>query len=235
MWSFFKHFSRKTPEPIEKKIRYVFKNRTLLLTALTHRSAADSQSESYERLEFLGDAVLDMIVSDYLYKKHPAKSEGQLTQLRAMLVNAKSLHEVAKSINLQDDLNVDKSIDLDYSPTQRNLLSCSLEAIIGAIYLDRGIDYAEKFIKKFIISNREQAAIPSEYNYKGQLLEYCQKNGFDLPEFRTINIAGPDHARQYTIAVYINNTLYGTGKGTTKRIAEQQASEEACKTLFTTD
>ncbi|MDO9549033.1 MAG: ribonuclease III [Candidatus Marinimicrobia bacterium] len=230
----FKFFRKKTPEAIEKKIGYVFKDRVLLQTALTHRSAAKSQNESYERLEFLGDAILDLVISDHLYQKHPTKSEGQLTQMRSMLVNAKTLHEVAKSIQLQQDLNVDKSIDLDNSPTQQNLLSCSLEAIIGAIYLDRGMHYAEKFIRRFIISNKEREAIPSEYNYKGQLLEYCQKNGINPPEFRTENVDGPDHARHYTIVVYIDNVLYGTGTGTTKRIAEQQASEEAYKNLFTT-
>jgi len=230
----FNIFAKKKPEPIEKKIRYFFKNRTLLHIALTHRSAAKSQNESYERLEFLGDAILDMVISDHLYKKHPTIPEGELTQMRSMLVNAKTLHEVAKSIQLQQYLNVDKSIDLNYLPTQRNLLSCSLEAIIGAIYLDRGTHYARKFIKRFIVSNKEHEAIPSEYNYKGQLLEYCQKNGANLPEFRTENVDGPDHARQYTIAVYIDNVFYGTGIGTTKRIAEQQASEEAYKALFTT-
>ena len=229
----FNIFSKKKPKPIEIRIRYFFKNQTLLHTALTHRSAAKSPNESYERLEFLGDVILDMIISDHLYKKYPTISEGELTQMRSMLVNANTLHEVAKSIQLQQDLNVDKSINLNYLPTQRNLLSCSLEAIIGAIYLDRGTHYAGKFIKRFIISNKENEAIPSEFNYKGQLLEYCQKNETNLPEFRTENVAGPDHARQYTIAVYINNVLYGTGTGTTKRIAEQQASEEAYKALFT--
>jgi len=230
----FKFFGKKTPESIEKKIRYVFKNRALLHTALTHRSAAKSQNESYERLEFLGDAILDLVISDHLYQKHPAKSEGQLTQMRSMLVNAKTLHEVAKSIQLQQNLNVDRSINLDNSPTQQNLLSCALEAIIGAIYLDRGMHYAEKFIRRFIISNKEHEAITSEYNYKGQLLEYCQKHSIDPPEFRTAGVKGPDHARHYTIVVYIDNVLYGTGTGTTKRIAEQQASEEAYKVLFIT-
>jgi len=230
----FKFLRKKTPESIEKKIRYTFKNRTLLQTALTHRSAAKSQNESYERLEFLGDAILDLVVSDHLYQKHPAKSEGQLTQMRSMLVNAKTLHQVSLSIQLQQDLKVDRSIDLKNSPTQQNLLSCALEAIIGAIYLDRGMEYAEKFIKHFIILNKEHEAIPSEYNYKGQLLEYCQKHNLNPPEFRTENVQGPDHARHYTIVVYIDDVLYGTGTGTTKRIAEQQAAEEAYKVLLTT-
>ncbi|MBN2601799.1 MAG: ribonuclease III [Candidatus Marinimicrobia bacterium] len=229
-----KIFRKKTPGSIEEKIGYKFKNRALLQTALTHRSAAQSQNESYERLEFLGDAILDLVVSDHLYQKHPAKSEGQLTQMRSMLVNAKTLHEVALSIQLQRELKVDRSIDLNNSPAQRNLLSCSLEAIIGAIYLDRGMRYAEKFIKHYIILNKEHEAIPSEYNYKGQLFEYCQKHNLNPPEFRTESVKGPDHARHYTIVVYINNSLYGTGTGNTKRVAEQQAAEEAFKVLLTT-
>ena len=228
----FKSFFRRHSEEIEKKIRYRFNNITLLHTALTHRSASESQSKSYERLEFLGDAVLDLIVSEYLYRLYPKKSEGQLTQIRSMLVNASVLHETAVSLGLQNHLNVDKSINLDNSPTQVNLLSCALEALIGAIFLDRGLKYTEKFVRRFIISDNASRAIPSEYNYKGQLLEYCQKNGIDLPDFRMENVEGPDHARKYTIAVYVNNNLYGTGSGTTKRIAEQQASEIAYKALI---
>ncbi|MCK4641689.1 MAG: ribonuclease III [Candidatus Marinimicrobia bacterium] len=225
-------FKKRYPTGIEKKIGYLFKHPDLLSTALTHRSAALSQSESYERLEFLGDAVLDMVVSDYLYKKYPHKPEGELTMLRSILVNGKTLYEVASSINLQDDINVDKSLDLQCSSTLQNLLSSTLESIVGAIYLDRGLKEAGKFIKRFIITRKEKAAMISDYNYKGQLLEYCQKTGCQLPVFKTENIEGPDHARQYTIAVFIDNQLLGKGIGATKRDAEQQAAEKAYKLLI---
>ena len=225
-------FRKRYPTGIEKKIGYLFKHPDLLSTALTHRSAALSQSDSYERLEFLGDAVLDMIVSDYLYNKYQHKPEGELTMLRSMLVNGKTLYEVALSINLQDDINIDKSLDLQCSSTLQNLLSSTLESIVGAIYLDRGLKEARKFIKRFIISHKEKAAEISDYNYKGQLLEYCQKTGCQLPVFKTEKIEGPDHARQYTIAIFIDNQLLGKGIGATKRDAEQQAAEKAYKLLI---
>jgi ribonuclease-3 len=227
-------FKKRYPSSIEKKIGYRFTNQTLLKKALTHRSAAACQGDSYERLEFLGDAVLDLVVSEYLFQKYRDDPEGKLTQNRSILVNAHSLFEVAKSLNLQNNLLVDKSIDLEYSPTQQNLLSSALEAVIGAIYLDRGIQPARKFIHKFIITGKRHDATITNYNYKGQLLEFCQKNSIDLPEFKTENIRGPDHARKYTIAVYVNNELLGKGRGTTKRTAEQQAAEAAYKKLNTT-
>lgn len=225
-------FRKRYPTGIEKKIRYLFKHPDLLSTALTHRSTALSQSESYERLEFLGDAVLDMVVSEYLYNKYPHKPEGELTMLRSILVNGKTLYDVALSINLQDDINIDKSLDLQCSSTLQNLLSSTLESIVGAIYLDRGLKEAGKFIKRFIISYKEKAAVISDYNYKGQLLEYCQKTDCQLPVFKPEKIEGPDHARQYTIAVFIDNQLLGKGIGGTKRDAEQQAAEKAYKLLI---
>jgi len=220
-------FRKRYPTEIEKKIGYLFKQPDLLKTALTHRSAATAQSDSYERMEFLGDAVLDMVVSDYLYSKYPRKPEGDLTKLRSILVNGKTLFEIARINDLQRFMHVDKSLDPRCNSTLQNLLSCMLESIIGAIYLDRGIEPARKFIKKFIIAPKIKEALLSEYNYKGQLLEYCQKAGFKHPIFKTEKVEGPDHARQYTIAVYINDQLLGRGIGTTKRDAEQQAAEMA--------
>jgi len=173
--------------------------------------------------------VLDMVVSEYLYNKYPHKPEGELTMLRSILVNGKTLYEVALSMSLQDDINVDKSIDLQCSSTLQNLLSSTFESIVGAIYLDRGLKEAGKFIKRFIISHKEKAAVISDYNYKGQLLEYCQKTACQPPVFKTKKIEGPDHARQYTIAVFIDNQLLGKGIGATKRDAEQQAAEKAYK------
>ncbi|MCD6441299.1 MAG: ribonuclease III [Candidatus Marinimicrobia bacterium] len=220
-------FRKRYPTEIERKIGYLFKQPDLLKTALTHRSAATIHFDSYERMEFLGDAVLDMVVSDYLYNKYPRKPEGDLTKLRSILVSGKTLFEIAKKNDLQRFMHVDRSLDLHCNSTLHNLLSCILESIIGAIYLDRGIEPARKFIKKFIITPKIKEVLLSEYNYKGQLLEYCQKGGLKLPIFKTEKVEGPDHARQYTIAVYINNQLLGRGVGATKRDAEQQAAEMA--------
>jgi len=227
----FNIFSRKFLSALEKLVGYRFKNRRLLDIALTHRSAADTQTDSYERLEFLGDSVLNLVVSEYLYKHFPDQSEGLLTKTRSMLVNADTLHSVALTLKLNDFLNIDKSINLDQVSTQRNLLSCTLEALIGAIYLDGGLSAATSLVQRFIISGKIQTAALSQYNYKGQLLEYCQKNGIEMPEFRIEKVEGPDHAPQYIIAVYINNEKRGIGKGATKRLAEQQASKKAYKAL----
>jgi len=226
-----KFFSRRFSSNLEQKIGYAFQNPQLLDIALTHRSYVSSTNDSYERLEFLGDAVLELVISEYLFKKYPAKPEGELTNLRSLLVNSKILSQVAVSLDLQKYVKVDKGLNLNSSATRQNLLSSTLEAVIGAIYLDGSILPTKKFIRQSLISPREKDVEPAQYNYKGQLIEHCQKKGLGQPVFQIEKIEGPDHAPHYTIAVYIRQELAGQGQGSTKRIAEQQAAEIAFKNL----
>jgi len=185
---------------------------------------------SYERLEFLGDAVLELVVSEYLYKKFPKKSEGFLTKSRSSLVNANTLYQLAVTLNISEYCIVDKGLELSNNPAQTKLLSNFVEAIIGAIYLDRGYKNAEHFIKKWIITKNDVSAL-SQFNYKGQLIEFCQKQKKKLPRFHVKSVCGPDHARNYTIDVVIEDEIMGSGSARTKLGAEQAAAEIALKQL----
>ncbi len=227
---FRKIFYKTTPSSLELKMGYIFSNPKLLKTALTHRSITEKNYLSYERLEFLGDAVLELVVSEFLFKKYPKKTEGFLTKTRSGLVKADSLFEVSIKLNLPDHCITDKGLELTKDPSQSKLLSNFVEAIIGAIYLDRGYKHAEHFINKWIISKND-VEMSSNFNFKGNLIEYSQKNFKKLPKFVVDNVEGPDHERQYTISVHIDNNNLGTGTGRTKLGAEQEAALQALESL----
>lgn len=223
-------FNKNTPSQLELKMGYRFHDPFLLKQALTHKSITEKNYMSYERLEFLGDAVLELVVSEYLYNKFPKKSEGFLTKTRSSLVNAKTLYELAANLNIHEYCIVDKGLELTNTPNQTKLLSNFVEAIIGAIYLDRGYFKARHFIKKWIIDKNDINAI-KQFNYKGQLIEYCQKSRYKLPRFSVQSVSGPDHERNYTINVLINDEIFGIGNARTKLGAEQVAAEMALKRL----
>ncbi len=223
-------FHKNTPSRLELKMGYKFQNPYLLKMALTHKSITEKNYMSYERLEFLGDAVLELVISEYLYNTFPKKSEGFLTKSRSSLVNANTLFQLAVTLNIHEHCIVDKGLELSNTPAQTKLLSNFVEAIIGAIYLDRGYKKAEHFIKKWIIKKNDVAAI-SLFNYKGQLIEYCQKSKKKLPRFVVQSVSGPDHDRNYTINVIIDDVVMGKGEARTKLGAEQVAAEIALKKL----
>lgn len=209
---------------------YKFHKTHLLKQALTHKSITEKNYMSYERLEFLGDAVLELVVSEYLYKKFPKKSEGFLTKSRSSLVNANTLYQLAVTLNISEFCIVDKGLELSNNPAQTKLLSNFVEAIIGAIYLDRGYKKAEHFIKKWIITKNDVTAI-KQFNYKGQLIEHCQKQKKKLPRFVVKEVSGPDHDRNYVIEVVIDDMVMGAGNARTKLGAEQEAAEIALKKM----
>ena len=210
---------------------YKFHKSYLLKQALTHKSITEKNYMSYERLEFLGDAVLELVISEYLYKTFPKKSEGFLTKSRSSLVNANTLYQLAVTLNIAEYCIVDKGLELSNNPAQTKLLSNFVEAIIGAIYLDRGYKNAEHFIMKWIITKNDVAAI-KQFNYKGQLIEFCQKQKKKLPRFVIKDVSGPDHARNYTIdVVIIDDEVMGSGNARTKLGAEQEAAEIALKKM----
>jgi len=217
----------KSVSPVERKVGYTFSNKELLRIALTHRSKCKINCNSYERLEFLGDAVLELIVSDYLFHKYRKKTEGELTVLRSILVNRKSLYEVGLSMDILDACIVDRSLDIGQLATRRTILSSIIESIIGAVYLDGGLKSARKIVYRWIIHSIDELDHMSSFNYKGQLFEICHKLGRELPLFRTLDASGPDHEKTYTVAVYIGSEQLGAGKGTTKRAAEQRAAKQA--------
>lgn len=219
---------------IEERINYTFHNKNLLLEALTHKSYSNENKLLYsnERLEFLGDAVLNLIISDYLIKRFPDSPEGDLSKLRAIIVNEETLSRIAKGIRLGDDLLLGKGEDLTGGREKPSLLSDTLEALIAAIYLDSGIDEAYTFVKRFFdeeIRNRISEGL--SYDFKTELQEYCQGKFGLLPRYHVTKESGPDHKKVFEVRLFIKDEPYGTGIGKTKKKAEQRAAQEALEKL----
>ncbi len=221
----------RSASPIEERIGYIFRDKALLDQALTHRSRAANGEKSYERLEFLGDAVLALIVAEILFEKYPDKSEGDLTLRRSAMVNGDSLARVGTKLEIAKSVLFEKGLNLKNPPTLHKLMSSIVESIIGAIYLDRGLQPAREFIQRWIIPQEADEKTINHFNYKGRLFEHCQKNGRHLPVFKVLKATGPDHARKYEVAVFIDGQKLGYGVGLQKRAAEQKAAREALQKL----
>jgi len=215
---------------IEAKLGYVFKNKKLLKLAITHKSAASRRDESYERLEFLGDSVLQLIITEFIYKRFPTKTEGELTKYRSAIVNKYNLYIICKKLSLINYLMVNHNVDLEKESTLVNLSNSLLEAIIGAIYIDGGFKKVREFINKKIIQNIDLDDILDSFNIKGKLIEICHQRGIKKVKFRTIS-KGPDHDKTFKSVVYINNKEIGTGTGKTKKFAEENAAKMAFKEI----
>jgi ribonuclease-3 len=224
------HFRSATP--LEQRIGYKFRNKSLLEQALTHRSRVINGEKSYERLEFLGDAVLAVVVAEYLYEKYPDKSEGDLTLRRSALVNGNSLAQIGAKLEIAQSVLFEKGLNLKNPATLHKLLASIVESLAGAIFIDSGLEAARNFILRWIITEESDESTVNHFNYKGRLFEYCQKNGHHhLPVFRILKATGPDHARKYEVAVFIDGQKMGFGVGHQKRTAEQKAAREALQKL----
>ena len=216
-------------EKIEENIGYIFKNKDLLQTALTHTSYANENNvTSYEKLEFLGDSILEFLSSKYLYKNFPNLTEGELTKARAQVVCEASLKEIAKKHEFYDYILVSKSERLSGGNKKDAILADCVEAVIAAIYFDGGLDEAEKFI----ISNLKNAMeYATEHigmkDYKTVLQEKLQKNGDVHIEYKIIKEEGPDHDKTFTAEVMCNGKILATGEGKSKKMAEMQAAKLA--------
>ena len=223
-----------TPERIvdlENLIGCRINDHSYYIQALMHRSFLEHNTEfdvSNERLEFLGDSVLSLVVAEYLFESFPEKNEGFLTKVRAKLVNRSSLADVAERINLADFLLVSKNLSNSFTNGSRTVLSDAIEALIGAVYLDNGLQASKKFIKKILIdpSSKEGEYLIDE-NFKSQLLEYAQANHLDNPTYSVIKEEGPQHNRIFTIKVSIGHEDFGEGRGRNKKTAEQNAAKAA--------
>jgi ribonuclease-3 len=209
-----------------------FKNKELLRRAFTHRSFLNenrgAESSHNERLEFLGDAVLELMVTEYLYDKYPDSNEGDLTAYRASLVNAITLSEAAQKINVNDFLLLSKGEAKDTGKARQYILANTMEAIIGAIYLDQGYDIARYFISKnlfhlidVIIAEKSWIDAKSKFQEKAQ-----EKEGM-TPQYKSLKEEGPDHDKRFTIGVYLDNELIAEGDGMSKQEAEQVAAKKA--------
>lgn len=214
---------------LESEIGYRFTNPNLLERALTHASysAEKDLPFSYERLEFLGDAVLQLTVSEYLFKQHPHLNEGTLTKYRTILVNGSYLAECARGIGVQSWVRHSTATRGQRSRESDSIMADVVEAIIGALYIDGGLDSASRWIHSEIISRKPNYADElKQFNHKGQLAERCQRLHLGTPEYEITNTTGPDHDRCYTVQVVINGRVAGFGEGHSKKEASQRASED---------
>ena len=214
---------------LEKKINYIFHNKVYLNQALTHKSIDKKPRNNYERLEFLGDAVLDIIVSPELMREFPEGDEGFLTQRRASLVQKPYLANIGQLLDLMDYLKIEQNVNLDIEKIAEKQQANLFEALIGAIYLDGGIEPCKKLILDTIWAYRLEAW--KSTNYKGKLIEYCHSTEINSPLFLVKDISGPDHQKIFEIQVKIGNKKYSSGLGTNKKTAEQLAAKSALEEL----
>jgi ribonuclease-3 len=209
-----------------------FTQRTLLLSAITHRSYLNEHREATqdhnERLEFLGDAVLELVVTDYLYKKYPEKPEGELTAVRAALVNTVSLSESAQKLGLNEFLLMSKGEAKDTGRARQYILANAFESCIGAIYLDQGYDAAHEFIGQQLFQKTDRIVEKRLWqDAKSRFQELAQDKSSITPTYETLSQVGPDHDRTFTIGVYLRNEKVAEGQGRSKQEAEQDAAEKA--------
>lgn len=220
---------------LEKLVGFNIKDKSYFIQAFMHRSFLEQHSDydvSNERLEFLGDSVLSLAVAEYLFESFPDKDEGFLTKVRSKLVNRAALAEAAEQIDLASFILVSKNLSNNFENGSRTVMADALEALIGAVYLDNGLDAAKEFIERIIIDpNSKTGVYLKDENFKSQLLEYAQANHMENPVYTVVKEEGPQHNRVFTIKVSIDNTEYGRGKGKNKKSAEQNAAQAAFQKL----
>ncbi len=217
-----------------KKIGVKFNDESILDKAFVHRSYLNEHRkeipESNERLEFLGDAVLELIATRYLFNKHPDKPEGELTNLRSALVQGRHLAEVSKELNLGKYLYLSNGEENSGGREKNYILANAVEAVIGAIYLDQGFEEASKFVNKYILSRLDEIIEKNLFaDPKSVLQEFVQEQFEVTPTYDILSEAGPDHDKHFEAGVYINGKLIASGKGSSKQKAESVAAENALK------
>ncbi|MEX0736718.1 MAG: ribonuclease III [Bacteroidota bacterium] len=221
----------------ETTIGYHPSNWKLFLESLLHRSYlqyANSEWQSNERLEFLGDAVLNCLVAEHLYSSYPSMEEGDLTKVRSRLVNRKTLALRARDLRLSEFMLLSSSAVQSLGSGSESILSDAFESLIGAIYLDGGIDAAREFVRRTLLLNH--AVITSSLmddNYKSGLLEYSQARSLGVPRYAILREEGPDHDRRFTVEVFLGQESYGIGTGRSKKDAEQAAAAHALEKINT--
>ncbi len=218
----------------EKKIGYTFKNKELLHEALSHSSYANEVKRgrhSNERLEFLGDSVLSIVVSKHLFTHFKHLPEGELTKIRASLVCEKALFEFSKNIDLGKHILLGKGEENSGGRERPSIVSDAFEAVIAAVFLDGGMEAAEKYVLSFIPKNIEATGSKSLHDYKTMLQEIIQKNPEERVEYVLADQTGPDHDRKFVVQVRLNSNVIGTGEGHSKKQAEQAAACEALRLM----
>ena len=226
------YFTHKSPDlkRLEKRIQYQFTNTFYLEKALTHRSVKNHFEGNYERLEFLGDAIIDHVVSHWLFNKYAQSDEGSLTKKRAALVNREFLAMLGQNLKVTEVVQIDSGVNINDEKVANNISADVYEAIVGAIYLDGGYKNATEFIIRTLCLSEHKARV--DRNYKGQLIEYCHSHNLTTPQFDIVESHGPEHERTFTIKVSIDTNKHWVGIGSTKKSAEQDGAQRAIKFLL---
>jgi ribonuclease-3 len=217
---------------LESKIGINFKDKDLLKQAFVHRSYLNENPDFHlahnERLEFLGDAVLELVVTDFLYKKYPEKQEGELTAYRAGIVNANILSEIGRDLSLGDFLLLSRGEAKDVGKARQYILANTIEALIGAIYLDSGYSAAEKFVAKFIWPRLDIVVAKGLWRDPKSFVQEMSQEHFGVtPNYKVLRESGPDHNKTFVSGIYFGETLVAEGQGRSKQEAEQEAALRA--------
>lgn len=217
---------------IKKLLGFKPKNVSLYKNAFVHKSVAkELETDSYERLEFVGDSVIGLIVASYLYEKYPQENEGYLTRIRTKIVSSKGLSKLAKILNLDQYVKMNsKAMSQEWNKNPR-ILEDTFEALIGAFYLDKGLDPCRKFLIRLIEKNMESSDLETDTNYKDILMKFVQSKSMKSPEYTITHTNGPDHAKKYTVQININNRKISEGTDKSKKQAEQNAAYLALKCI----
>jgi ribonuclease-3 len=219
---------------LEKELNISFKNKNLLIQAFCHRSYLNENPDFYldhnERLEFLGDAVLELVVTEYLYKNYPKKAEGELTNWRAALVNAKMLSETAKELGFNDFLLLSRGETKELGKARQYILANTFESLIGAFYLDQGYKTCQNLIEKKLIVKLSDIIKKGLFkDAKSLFQEEAQEKTGITPVYKVLKEWGPDHAKHFIIGVFLNKKLVAKGECSSKQEAEEKAAENALK------
>lgn len=221
---------RKVIENLQKRLDYQFENKNLIIEALTHKSYKKPYNN--ERLEFLGDAVLDLIVGEYLYFKFPSVPEGDLSKLRASLVNEKGFEKLAKLLKLGECIHISTAEENNEGREKSSLLSDAFEAVIGAVYLEAGLEKAKNVTIPLLERAYPRIDLDTIFkDYKTTLQEFTQAHKGITPEYKLESSFGPDHKKEFEISVNIHGHLISTAKGKSKKEAQQKAAQIALEIL----
>ena len=224
-----------TPQELMNRLHLFFNDELLLARAMTHRSYLNEHPEALEdneRLEFLGDAVLDFLVGEWLYNRFPEMEEGDLTQMRSALVQTNQLAAFARLLKFENTIRLGKGETKSGGKLRNTLLCDVFEAFIGALFLDKGIEVVKEFMKPLLeVAIEEVIEQHKNEDPKSQLQEWAQANGYSTPKYLTRNVHGPDHAKVFEIEVRVNSKVMGEGIGKSKQAAEKNAAQKALESI----
>lgn len=224
---------RRRSTPFEERLGYRFRDRALLDLALTHRSWANEQGQEthYERLEFLGDAVLGLVTAERLYREHPDQPEGQLSKRKAVLVSKPSLARLARRLEVGGELRLGVGEERSGGRAKASLLADSLEALFGAVFLDGGMEMARRVIEPLLGHAEDEWEQRRHQDAKTRLQELTQARGWDLPDYALVAEVGPDHDKLFSVECWVSGERVGRGEGRSKKLAEQAAASVALEAL----